>query len=85
MYFGRGKPENIKIEFAELDHKTSCKNLGVNWDKKLKFYENNNYVVKKLVRCSCLIYRIRNLNIEKVFWCFTFSVAKSIFWYGLLV
>ena len=46
--FVRGKPEKFKIGYAELNHRTSCKHLGVLLEKKLIFLEYIDYILKKL-------------------------------------
>ena len=41
--FVRGKPEKFKVGYAELNHRTSCKHLGVHLEKKLIFLEYIDY------------------------------------------
>ena len=67
MCFGRGKPEKIKIGSAELDHRTSCKYLGVHIDKKLNFHEHIDYVVKKLKSSAASSTEFDIFILEKVF------------------
>ena len=48
MFFGCGKPNNLRILSKELEYKNYCKYLGVHIDKNQGFREHIDHVVKKL-------------------------------------
>ena len=85
MFFGCGKPNNLRILSKELEYKNSCKYLSVHIDKNLRFREHIDHVVKKLNKVCGLIYRVRHLYPRKCLLMFYNSFAKSIITYGLLV
>ena len=85
MFFGCGKPNNLRILSKKLEYKNSCKYLGVHIDKYLRFRKHIDHVVKKLNKFFCLVYRVRHLYPRKCLLLFYYSFAKSIITYGLLL
>ena len=85
MFFGSGKPNNLRILSKELEYKHSCKYLGVQLDENLRFREHIDHVVKKLNKFCGLIYMGRHLYPRKCLLMFYNSFAKSIITYGLLL
>ena len=85
MFFGCGKPNNLRVLSKELEYKNSCKYLGVHIDKNLRFREHIDHVVKKLNKFCGLIYRVGHLYRRKSLLMFYNSIAKSIITYGLLL